>query len=96
MTEIPEGLPTLYDVRKLDTLMMYFIKQIRRHHSVVASVLNKDGTTFHKIGFELVDPKKTEGQTTGDGQTFNTIYEAWQYYKDFIIRYYNDEHYKVS
>ena len=90
MTEIPEGLPVLYDVRKLDTLMLYFIKQIRRHHAVVATVLNNDGTEFHRIGFKLVDHKKTEGQTTGDDQAFDTIYEAWQYYKDFIIRHYNE------
>ena len=91
MTEIPEGLPALYDVRKLDTLMLYFIKQIRRYHAVVATVLNKDKSTFHRIGFKLVDPKKTEGQTTGDGHLFDTIWLAWQYYEDFIIRHYNDQ-----
>ena len=92
MTEIPVEIIELYDMHgKWLQFKYYFVKQIRRHHAVIANVLNRDGSTFHEIRFELVDSKKTEGQTTGDGYVFDTIWTAWQYYEDYIIRHYNEQ-----
>jgi len=89
MTEIPADIIELYNAQKWLQFKYYFVKQIRRHHAVIADILNKDGSTFHRIGFELLDPKKTEGQTTGDGYVFETIWTAWQYYENLILEHYN-------